>query len=182
VIIRVIPWPPRARNPPPKNLRALRGFVLNPRARAIPFANLAPLRETPDARRFRPPTSRASITITSTASLSTSTTLFPFRDHPFHSVAAPARHSPRKKLSRPSRLRVKPPRAIHFANLAPLRETPDARLFRPPTSRASITITSTAALSTSTTLFPFRDHPCHSVATPRASSPQKNFAPFAASC
>ena len=33
--------------------------------------------------------------------------------------------------------------------------------------RASITITSTAALSTSTTQVPFRDLLCHSVAAPR---------------
>jgi hypothetical protein len=53
VIFRVIPWPPRAQSSP-KKLRVLRGFVLNP-TRAIHFANLAPLRETPDARLFRPP-------------------------------------------------------------------------------------------------------------------------------
>jgi hypothetical protein len=49
--------------------------------------------------------------------------------------------------------------------LNPPRAIPDR-----PTSRASITITSTAALSTSTTLFHFRDLPCHSVAQPRGAA------------
>jgi hypothetical protein len=66
-------WSLTTRAIPPKNLRALRDFVLNP------------------ARHPHGPTSRVSITITSTAALSTSTTLFPFRDHPCHSVATPAR-------------------------------------------------------------------------------------------
>jgi hypothetical protein len=108
------------------------------------------------------PTSLASITITSTAALSTSTTTFSFRDLPCHSLAHPrASHLPQKTPC-PSSLRVKPPRAI------PAR----------PTSRASITITSTAALSTSTTLFPFRDLPCHSVAPPPRVIPLCDFAPL----
>ena len=136
------------------------------------------------------PTSRASITITSTAALSTSTILVPFRDHPCHSVAHPRAPTP----NRPPCLRVsvRTPDARHplcelsvFARnprapLSPknLRALRDFVLYprapnttNRPTSRASITITSTAALSTSTILVPFRDLPCHSVAHPRARYP-----------
>ena len=89
--------PPRLReNPRPRHpLCELSVFARNPRAPGTTNS----------------PTSRASITITSTAALSTSTTLFHFRDLLCHSLASPRAPSSPKKPSCPSRLRVKPPRA-----------------------------------------------------------------------